>query len=191
MKAATTITGNTFVVREISIHAAREGGDCKLGTFGQNAPIFQSTPPVKAATAKGKVIACPVEFQSTPPVKAATRTAFWSGEVRVISIHAAREGGDEQRLAKLEARLNISIHAAREGGDSLKTSLFRNILISIHAAREGGDLVKLFYQKKQNIFQSTPPVKAATSEFIATPLLSAISIHAAREGGDSTFLTFS
>mgnify|MGYP003177590064 FL=1 len=63
--------------------------------------------------------------------------------------------------------------------------------ISIHAAREGGDLVKLFYQKKQNIFQSTPPVKAATSEFIATPLLSAISIHAAREGGDSTFLTFS
>ncbi len=129
---------------------------------------FQSTPPVKAATAKGKVIACPVEFQSTPPVKAATRTAFWSGEVRVISIHAAREGGD-----------------------SLKTSLFRNILISIHAAREGGDLVKLFYQKKQNIFQSTPPVKAATSEFIATPLLSAISIHAAREGGDSTFLTFS
>ena len=152
---------------------------------------FQSTPPVKAATAKGKVIACPVEFQSTPPVKAATRTAFWSGEVRVISIPAAREGGDEQRLAKLEARLNISIHAAREGGDSLKTSLFRNILISIHAAREGGDLVKLFYQKKQNIFQSTPPVKAATSEFIATPLLSAISIHAAREGGDSTFLTFS
>ncbi len=101
---------------------------------------FQSTPPVKAATAKGKVIACPVEFQSTPPVKAATRTAFWSGEVRVISIHAAREGGDEQRLAKLEARLNISIHAAREGGDSLKTSLFRNILISIHAAREGGDI---------------------------------------------------
>ena len=80
------------------------------------------------------------QFQSTPPVKAATRTAFWSGEVRVISIHAAREGGDEQRLAKLEARLNISIHAAREGGDSLKTSLFRNILISIHAAREGGDI---------------------------------------------------
>ena len=36
--------------------------------------LFQSTPPVKAATAKGKVIACPVEFQSTPPVKAATRT---------------------------------------------------------------------------------------------------------------------
>ena len=49
-----------------------------------------------------------------------------------------------------------------------------------HTAREAG-----------GIFQSTPPVKAATSEFIATPLLSAISIHAAREGGDSTFLTFS
>ena len=166
-------------MREISIHAAREGGDCKLGTFGQNAPIFQSTPPVKAATnfdacylgcsgfqstppvkaatAKGKVIACPVEFQSTPPVKAATRTAFWSGEVRVISIHAAREGGDEQRLAKLEARLNISIHAAREGGDSLKTSLFRNILISIHAAREGGDPCGILPARRAAYFNPRRP----------------------------------
>ena len=130
---------------------------------------FQSTPPVKAATAKGKVIACPVEFQSTPPVKAATRTAFWSGEVRVISIHAAREGGDEQRLAKLEARLNISIHAAREGGDSLKTSLFRNILISIHAAREGGDRPFYFSDNLSTAFQSTPPVKAATIKLIRIP----------------------
>ena len=35
----------------------------------------------------------------------------------MISIHAAREGGDEW-LASLSARIGISIHAAREGGDS-------------------------------------------------------------------------
>ena len=33
----------------------------------------------------------------------------------------------------------ISIHAAREGGDSLETQTKPNYLISIHAAREGGD----------------------------------------------------
>ena len=36
--------------------------------------------------------------------------------IKIISIHAAREGGD---IGKLEKRLTtvISIHAAREGGD--------------------------------------------------------------------------
>ena len=56
------------------------------------------------------------QFQSTPPVKAATRTAFWSGEVRVISIHAAREGGDDYTYVAYSDGV-ISIHAAREGGD--------------------------------------------------------------------------
>ena len=34
------------------------------------------------------------------------------------------------------------------------------------------------------IFQSTPPVKAATRDKVSSPTLSTISIHAAREGGD-------
>ena len=38
----------------------------------------------------------------------------------------------------LEAVL-ISIHAAREGGDFYKMTLSRLSVISIHAAREGGD----------------------------------------------------
>ena len=33
-------------------------------------------------------------FQSTPPVKAATRLRSGVGELGKISIHAAREGGD-------------------------------------------------------------------------------------------------
>ena len=77
-------------------------------------------------------------FQSTPPVKAATEdfdriTSEWS-----ISIHAAREGGDwdERGMGLLFA---ISIHAAREGGDYHKTNKKARIKISIHAAREGGD----------------------------------------------------
>ena len=36
--------------------------------------------------------------------------------LQIISIHAAREGGDEFAKLGLEYRV-ISIHAAREGGD--------------------------------------------------------------------------
>ena len=38
-------------------------------------------------------------------------------------------------------------------------------------------------------FQSTPPVKAATSAFQYAAVALAISIHAAREGGDSSLPT--
>ena len=36
----------------------------------------------------------------------------------------------------------------------------------------------------RKVFQSTPPVKAATVESSLLPLCAVISIHAAREGGD-------
>ena len=61
----------------------------------KNLFIFQSTPPVKAAT---YVIPANIDdfvFQSTPPVKAATLRRLLSVERVRISIHAAREGGDE------------------------------------------------------------------------------------------------
>ena len=60
--------------------------------------------------------------------------------------------------------MTISIHAAREGGDRLrnihKISARR---ISIHAAREGGDPLRTEALQLLTIFQSTPPVKAATA----------------------------
>ncbi len=56
-------------------------------------------------------------FQSTPPVKAATRIEEGICQEPSISIHAAREGGDET-LHKQLPRHAISIHAAREGGDA-------------------------------------------------------------------------
>ena len=56
----------------ISIHAAREGGDCHISKFLSVYAPFQSTPPVKAATLHGLLTNIPLD----------------------ISIHAAREGGD-------------------------------------------------------------------------------------------------
>ena len=57
----------------------------------------------------------------------------------IISIHAAREGGDARYNSKAAAAYVISIHAAREGGDESCTEECTEFAISIHAAREGGD----------------------------------------------------
>ena len=89
------------------------------------------------------------------------------------------------RLA-LHAELGsaISIHAAREGGDKRQHIDCYDLIISIHAAREGGDLERMLNSREIAKFQSTPPVKAATSYSNHTADNCNISIHAAREGGD-------
>ena len=56
----------------------------------------------------------------------------------------------------------ISIHAAREGGDCVNVHAVDIINISIHAAREGGDALAAVHRLGVPLFQSTPPVKAAT-----------------------------
>ena len=56
----------------------------------------------------------------------------------------------------------ISIHAAREGGDDSVRTMSIAAFISIHAAREGGDRKGEITTCFLMIFQSTPPVKAAT-----------------------------
>ena len=80
----------------------------------------------------------------------------------------------------------ISIHAAREGGDKANQHRINKIEISIHAAREGGDSPFLWRSFTATTFQSTPPVKAATAVELERMHGAQISIHAAREGGDTT-----
>ena len=102
----------------ISIHAAREGGDNAPALAGRAHRIFQSTPPVKAATSDFCRPSKSFVFQSTPPVKAATPEMQVITARVSISIHAAREGGDRS-VIRYGGRTIISIHAAREGGDAL------------------------------------------------------------------------
>ena len=164
MKAATLLPSIVACSFTISIHAAREGGDIKDTAERQKAIAFQSTPPVKAATLYQQRQSQYHKFQSTPPVKAATIVRRFQVAASVISIHAAREGGD---------------------GDIVIA--FDRYSISIHAAREGGDVCGLSDYIAYMIFQSTPPVKAATNTDFILDHLKDISIHAAREGGDRTF----
>ena len=140
-------------------------------------------------------------------MKAATKIHFLFLRIHTISIHAAREGGDSklyiinfqffgfQSTPPVKAATNtnaesnisgiISIHAAREGGDCQKSPFFSIVTISIHAAREGGDHSAWAVVFSPALFQSTPPVKAATTHYDAHIGHQRISIHAAREGGDT------
>ena len=72
MKAATAAASRVAKSTEISIHAAREGGDSSVVIAVYIHMIFQSTPPVKAATTPTFKWCIILKFQSTPPVKAAT-----------------------------------------------------------------------------------------------------------------------
>ena len=59
--------------------------------------------------------------------------------MKIISIHAPREGGDAISGGAV-VYPGISIHAPREGGDITNTlHKFAEQTISIHAPREGGD----------------------------------------------------
>ena len=78
--------------------------------------VFQSTPPARAATLERMGFSTDQVFQSTPPARAATYEALTLPFYPVVSIHAAREGGDDQRHVDC-AVVGVSIHAAREGGD--------------------------------------------------------------------------
>ena len=76
VKAATTELGYIKANTDISIHAAREGGDFSFSFKSTHLVPFQSTPPVKAATPVRQVLA----------------------HKKDISIHAAREGGDFRQI---------------------------------------------------------------------------------------------
>jgi hypothetical protein len=52
----------------------------------------------------------------------------------VVSIHAARAGGDAG-LPVFDQRHFVSIHAARAGGDAVHAKIVAAAKVSIHAAR--------------------------------------------------------
>ena len=80
----------------------------------------------------------------------------------VISIHAPREGSDDDRL-KLRDFLGISIHAPREGSDEIHFAWdYMKESISIHAPREGSDGCQFVRVVEGAAFLSTLPARGAT-----------------------------
>ena len=81
--------------------------------------------------------------------------------------------------------LEISIHASREGSDLVLLATIAIATISIHASREGSDKIWNPSSADAPIFQSTLPVREATSSAALLRRSSGISIHASRKGSDS------
>jgi len=103
---------------------------------------FQSTLPVRGATMASTSFPVSKRFQSTLPVRGATYFPFCGGWVEVISIHAPRAGSD-----------------IRDRPDDPLVG------ISIHAPRAGSDDGVLFATAEAKKFQSTLPVRGATSRW--------------------------
>ena len=161
---------------------------------------------MKAATCAPVTAAVTPLFQSTPPVKAATRACLAVAQGRIISIHAAREGGDVSasstrrppkifqstppvkaatspprdcsRLAEFQSTPPVKA-ATSPPRDCSRLAEFQSTP-PVKAATER----KLSLASVGGLFQSTPPVKAATLWFFWWFFPCLISIHAAREGGD-------
>ncbi len=151
--------------------------------------LFQSTPPARGATSNIGIgsIAYP-NFNPRPPRGGRLRLPPGRLQHLRISIHAPREGGDDEAVRMAKAAGYISIHAPREGGDHLRyIGRLEYNGISIHAPREGGDRGGGHDFLKIVLFQSTPPARGATRRASWPPRAWRISIHAPREGGDCRY----
>ena len=107
---------------------------------------------------------------------------------------------------RLSADAKVSIHASHAGGDAICIASRIHSAVSIHASHAGGDLVvdnhcgvhNCFNPRlpcgrrpdwcltvmRSKKFQSTPPMREATSFHSASRLSSQVSIHASHAGGD-------
>ena len=103
-----------------------------------------------------------------------------------ISIHAPREGSDHTAVTDAVSHC-ISIHAPREGSDALAICSISSLVISIHAPREGSDPKIVCTGPGKPTFQSTLPVRGATTGFLPVHMARDISIHAPREGSDNNW----
>ena len=193
--------------KSISIHAPRAGSDqSRLAGMALSHP-FQSTLPVRGATLYHRTDMWKHPFQSTLPVRGAT-FVVGAGEFDAeISIHAPRAGSDDflDPLPRYPSYFNPrspcgerqpadaavrpwGIHfnprspcgERRTGhaGQDVRTD------ISIHAPRAGSDAVDDAFNKISGTFQSTLPVRGATTESACALCAGYISIHAPRAGSD-------
>ena len=80
-------------------------------------------------------------FQSTPPARAATREDIRHAVVPVVSIHAARAGGDRDRAAHRLADVAFQSTPPARAATTVPSRHRQHPIVSIHAARAGGDAI--------------------------------------------------
>ena len=147
----------------ISIHAPHTGRDAGAGDLGGVESLFQSTRPIRGATAAGAVLV----------------------QRGRISIHAPHTGRDVLRQHGDGQLVAISIHAPHTGRDARVVAvvadpdLFQSTRpIRGATVKAAGQIAKLMQ------FQSTRPIRGATDGQSQRPGAVEISIHAPHTGRD-------
>ena len=146
---------------DISIHALREEGDKVLPVEFSKTSDFYPRPPRGGRPQNSTTTTATSKFLSTPSARRATGCAFSGHRSGTISIHALREEGDFDTIARATYG-NISIHALREEGDA------------------GSSPVR----PRQSYFYPRPPRGGRPVLFMELLVILHISIHALREEGD-------
>ena len=124
---------------------------------------FQSTRPLRGATGICLAFFKIELFQSTRPLRGATVWCNFLLTVMDISIHAPLAGRDGKYVRCGAVLVNISIHAplaGRDGGLTMADYIER---ISIHAPLAGRDAPAMLIEYGFHTFQSTRPLRGATS----------------------------
>ena len=141
MRGATLCDAGGLHSGHISIHAPREGRDIQNLSGSAYTIKFQSTRPVRGATASHPSKDNIFEFQSTRPVRGATPERCDRCEpCTCISIHAPREGRDDAVIDEDAERLTFQSTRPVRGATVEPIIDQATFLISIHAPREGRDL---------------------------------------------------
>ena len=183
------------------------GATCIFRPSGRST-WFQSTRPVRGATKSCRRFSSALAFQSTRPVRGATFFYNAQADCPVVSIHAPRAGRDIVTAPTI-GLIGVSIHAPRAGRDPPLGYCLLAHGVSIHAPRAGRDrscrthapMRRCFNPRAPcgarpllsdtcphaTMFQSTRPVRGATSTIPVDITMTDVSIHAPRAGRDYGF----
>ena len=123
-------------------------------------------------------------FQSTLPMRGATGYPLILDMYITISIHTPHAGSDLQKKDK-NNRYRISIHTPHAGSDGDGEGSASPIYISIHTPHAGSDISGGALSQTEVGFQSTLPMRGATTNTLKFPATNAISIHTPHAGSDT------
>ena len=205
MRGATFSLGLFFLATYVSIHAPHAGRDLAFnkgfcGVFG-----FQSTRPMRGATAFFLFLLCLLAFQSTRPMRGATslvipallnslfqstrpmrgatgynRDSYSHSPVSIHAPHAGRDHAAREHHVIGE----VSIHAPHAGRDYSR-NLYTHSSASFNPrAPCGARHLTTFSIMLDIMFQSTRPMRGATITGTTIDTLSLVSIHAPHAGRD-------
>ena len=172
-------------LKQVSIHAPREGCDKLERYSGSKEKEFQFTHPGRGATMTREEVKAQLAVSIHAPREGCDTDAhFWMRGLPQVSIHAPREGCDYTKLSDDRVKRFQFTHPGR-GATSVHTlqtsakrsfnsrtpggvrpyrtsSLQKKPGVSIHAPREGCDLVPPRFMLSDETFQFTHPGRGAT-----------------------------